>query len=198
MGTSSAATQLVARDRRGRVACADAAPRSRADEAVVGCAAGGSARRSAARSTGRQALRSTCRTESRPPADRLRRRRRPPPVAPRSNAENARVASWCGAHRHLPHCTNPSTSRRRNGPRQSPWRGPLPRGRRCSRARTSLAATSPSPSGPSPHVGALAVSPPQPASAVQPRSPAHCVLVPWAYVTAHPAADGQRNDAGPT
>jgi hypothetical protein len=33
---------------------------------------------------------------------------------------------------------------------------------------------------------------------VQPKLPAHCVLVPWTNVTAHPAPDGQRNDDGPT
>jgi hypothetical protein len=161
----------------------DAAPKTRADEAVAECAAGGSARRSAARSTGRRVLLSTGRTETRQPADRSRRRSRPRRVAPPSIAENAPVASGCGARRLLPHCTNRSTSRRRNGPRRSPWR--RRRGRRCSRAHIWRAATSPSPSGRSPLAEALAVPPPQLASAVPPRSPAHCVLVPWGDVTAH-------------
>jgi hypothetical protein len=33
---------------------------------------------------------------------------------------------------------------------------------------------------------------------VTPRSPAHSVLVPWAYVTAHLAVDGKKNDYAPT
>lgn len=175
-----------------------AAPRSRADVAVVGCAAGGSARRSAARSTGQRALRSRRRTETQQPADPPRRRSRPRPAPPRSVAENGPVASACGARRLLPHCTNRSTSRPRNGPRQSPWRRRWRRGRRCSRARISLGATSPSPSTRSPHGAALAASSPQPASAVQSKSPRHSVLAPWGYVTAHSATDGQGNDDGPT
>jgi hypothetical protein len=45
---------------------------------------------------------------------------------------------------------------------------------------------------------APAVALPLVASVVTPRSPAHSLLVPWAYVTAHPAVDGKKNDDGLT